>query len=115
MPRRSAARGSRHPGVAARKRRFSLRRYWPRATTRRRWARRFKRAPRGVQLVIGAAVLGAIALSINWVYQVARKPSELFFPVSGTLYKTPAETWRAYQPAFEKYSTSIMTPQLLAA
>jgi len=56
-----------------------------------------------------------ISLTINWIYQVARKPSELFFPVSGTLFKTPAETWRAYHPAFEKYSTSIMTPELLAA
>jgi hypothetical protein len=57
----------------------------------------------------------AISLTINWIYQVVRKPSELFFPVSGTLFKTPTETWRAYQPAFEKFSTSIMTPELLAA
>jgi hypothetical protein len=54
-------------------------------------------------------------LAVNWIYQVIHKPSELFFPVSGTLYKTPAETWREYEPAFEKYSTSIMTPELLAA
>ena len=56
-----------------------------------------------------------LSLTINWIYQVIRKPSELFFPVSGTLYKTPAETWREYQPAFEKYSTDVMTPELLAA
>jgi hypothetical protein len=56
-----------------------------------------------------------VSLTINWVYQVARKPSELFFPVGSTLNKTPAETWREYQPAFEKYSTAIMTPELLAA
>src|SRR5262249_31475372 len=47
--------------------------------------------------------------------QVARKPSELFFPVGAALNKTPAETWLEYQPAFEKYSTRIMTPELLAA
>ena len=29
--------------------------------------------------------------------------------------KTPTETWREYQSAFERYSTAIMTPQLLAA
>ncbi len=44
-----------------------------------------------------------------------RKPSELFFPVSGTLNKAPAETWTSYAPLFEKYSTSVMTPELLAA
>jgi hypothetical protein len=66
-------------------------------------------------VVLCLVLAATISLTINWIYQVVRKPSELFFPVSGTLYKTPTETWRAYQPAFEKYSTSIMTPQLLAA
>ncbi len=61
------------------------------------------------------ALAATLSLTINWIYQVVRKPTELFFPVEGTLYKTPAETWRQYQPAFEKYSTSIMTPALLAA
>jgi hypothetical protein len=46
---------------------------------------------------------------------VARKPTELFFPVSGVLNKTPAETWREYGPAFRAHSTAIMTPELLAA
>ena len=54
-------------------------------------------------------------LAVNWVYQVARKPSELFFPVSGTLNKTPAETWRRYSPLFQKYSTKVISPELLAA
>jgi hypothetical protein len=31
------------------------------------------------------------------------------------LNKSPAETWREYRSAFEKYSTSVMTPELLAA
>ncbi|MDP9083213.1 MAG: lytic transglycosylase domain-containing protein [Pseudomonadota bacterium] len=52
---------------------------------------------------------------LNWVYQVVRKPSELFFPVSGTLNKTPAETWRQYAPLFEKYSTNVLSPEFLAA
>ena len=60
-------------------------------------------------------IAATLSLTVNWIYQVIRKPSELFFPVSGTLYKTPVETWREYQPAFEKYSTDIMTPELLAA
>jgi len=61
------------------------------------------------------AITAILALAVNWIYQVIHKPSELFFPVSGTLYKTPAETWREYAPLFRKYSTSIMTPELLAA
>jgi len=63
--------------------------------------------------VLGIAA--AVFLAVNWVYQVAHKPSELFFPVSGTLYKSPPETWNEYGSLFEKYSTDIMTPALLAA
>ena len=46
---------------------------------------------------------------------MARKPAELFFPVSGALSKTPAETWRSYAPIFRAHSTAVMTPELLAA
>lgn len=53
--------------------------------------------------------------AVNWVVQVARKPTELFFPVSGVLHKTPAETWRSYAPIFREHSTAVMTPELLAA
>ena len=53
--------------------------------------------------------------ALNWSYQVVRKPSELFFPVSGTLNKAPAETWRQYAPLFRKYSTQVISPDLLAA
>ena len=66
-----------------------------------------------MQLVISAALV--LAISLNWTYQVIRKPSELFFPVSATLYKTPTETWRQYAPIFRKHATSVMTPDLLAA
>jgi hypothetical protein len=47
--------------------------------------------------------------------QVVRKPTELFFPVSGVLNKAPAETWRQYGTVFQAHSTTIMTPELLAA
>jgi hypothetical protein len=53
-----------------------------------------------------AAVLTVAVIlwfALNWMYQVVRKPSELFFPVSGTLNKTPAQTWRQYSPLFHKY------------
>jgi hypothetical protein len=82
---------------------------------RRRWWRAFERAPAAMQLIISAAVVLILALVINWIYQVIRKPTELFFPVSATLYKTPTETWQQYAPIFSKYSTRVMTPELLAA
>ena len=54
-------------------------------------------------------------LCINGLYQVVRKPTELFFPVSGTLYKSPRETWRAYEPIFRRHSTAVISPEFLAA
>jgi hypothetical protein len=64
-------------------------------------------------LGVGAALL--LSLIVNWIYQVVRKPSELWFPVSGALYKTPSETWREYSAVFNKYSTGRISPALLAA
>jgi hypothetical protein len=68
-----------------------------------------------VQLITVVAVLLALSLAVNWIYQVIRKPSELLFPVSGTLNKTPVQTWREYGPLFNAFSTNVMTPDLLAA
>lgn len=64
---------------------------------------------------MAALVVLVLWLGVNWIYQVLRKPSELFFPVSGTLNKSPAETWAEYAPIFKKYSTQVMTPDFLAA
>jgi hypothetical protein len=72
-------------------------------------------APFNVQLIAGTAVVVAIWFAANGVYQVLRKPTELYFPVSGVLAKTPAETWRAYAPIFRKHATDVITPDLLAA
>jgi hypothetical protein len=65
--------------------------------------------------VLWVAAIIAVALALNWIYQVVRKPAELFFPVSGALNKTPEETWRQYEPIFRRHSTALMTPELLAA
>ena len=73
------------------------------------------RAPPAVRIGVGVAALLALAFAINGVYQVARKPAELFFPVSGALAKTPAETWRQYEPLFRAHATAVMTPEFLAA
>jgi hypothetical protein len=87
----------------------------PRAAVRRRWWRAFRRMTPPMQ--IGAVLVAAFILwfSVNGIYQVVRKPSELFFPVSGTLYKTPSETWEQYEPIFRQHSTSIISAELLAA
>jgi hypothetical protein len=72
-------------------------------------------APRAVRIVcLAALVLAAFALT-NLVYHVVRKPSELLFFVGGALDKEPIETWRQYEPLFHTYSTSTITPELLAA
>jgi hypothetical protein len=68
-----------------------------------------------MQVLVVLTMTVLLWLALNWIYQVARKPSELFFPVSGTLNKTPAETWRRYAPLFQKYSTKLISPELLAA
>jgi hypothetical protein len=88
---------------------------WPGARTRRRWVRTFRQAPAGLQMFLGAALLIAVWFAANGVYQVVRKPTELFFPVSGVLYRTPAQTWATYQSVFRAHSTAIMTPEFLAA
>jgi hypothetical protein len=69
-------------------------------------------AIRTVVVVVLALVLFAAA---NLVYQVIRKPAEMFFPVSGVLKKMPAETWRQYASFFRAYSTADISPELLAA
>ena len=77
--------------------------------------RAFGHAPGFVQGAVVIAVVAVAWFTVNGLYQVIRKPSELFFPVSGTLNKTPSETWRDYGPLFRRYSTDIVTPELLAA
>ena len=68
-----------------------------------------------IQVGVGITIVLTIGLMLNWTFQVIRKPSELFFPISGTLLKTPAETWRQYGPLFRRHATRVMTPELLAA
>ena len=71
--------------------------------------------PLALRVVVIAIVLLVLWTVVNWTYQVVRKPTELFFPVSGVLSKTPPETWRSYETLFRTHSTAIMAPELLAA
>jgi hypothetical protein len=72
-------------------------------------------APLAVQVLVGAIVILIIWFESNWIYQTIRKPTEVFYPVSDVLIKTPAETWRRYGPLFTKHSTTVITPELLGA
>lgn len=81
----------------------------------RRALRALPAVPLPVRLLAGTVVIVALLAALNWVYQVIRKPAELFFPVSGALFKTPAETWSRYERIFREHSTEVMTPALLAA
>jgi hypothetical protein len=89
--------------------------WWPSAHTRRQWLKTFRRTPGAVQLTVLSVVFVVLFFAVNWTFQVVRKPSELWFPLSGQFYKAPAETWRAYRSLFERHSTAVMTPDLLAA
>jgi len=74
-----------------------------------------RRTPGWFRVASVVVVLMAFSLGVNWVYQVYRKPTELFFPISGTLYKDPAQTWRAYGSLFRRHSTPVASPTFLAA
>lgn len=101
-------------------RRAHARRARPRSARRAapRWRRilvLFLAAPLIIRLIIAGIVIVALWWTVNWVYQVARKPTELFFPLSRTLSKTPVETWRQYGSLFRAHSTAVVSPDLLAA
>ncbi len=81
----------------------------------RRFLRALGAAPIAVRLVVGVVALVAIWSAVNWTYQVVRKPTELFFPLSAVLDASPRETWRRYESLFRAHATATMRPELLAA
>ncbi|HEU4403206.1 MAG TPA: lytic transglycosylase domain-containing protein [Candidatus Polarisedimenticolia bacterium] len=85
------------------------------ARSTRRSIKAWRAAPPPVRVLASLVALLAAWAAANWIYQAIRKPTELFFPVSGALAKAPAETWRSYAPLFNEHSTAIITPELLAA
>ncbi len=115
MARRSGKRRRKSKNQGKRRGGFRWQRLLPAARTRRRWAKVFGGAPGGLKLTVALVVTAVAWLAVNWGYQVLRKPSELLFPVSEALYKDPAQTWDAYAGLFRRHSTSVMTPDLLAA
>jgi hypothetical protein len=66
--------------------------------------------------ILWYCVLGiASFFALNLIYQVIRKPGELFAPISASLSNSPDSTWRRYGPLFEEHSTSVISPEFLAA
>ena len=82
---------------------------------RRRNFRRITRSGwKGAVLLYGIILIVAL-FALNWIYQVVRKPGEIFAPVSASFAKSPESTWRSYGPIFERHSTAIIPPEFLAA
>jgi hypothetical protein len=115
MASRSRSRPSRRPARQARRRSRRVPAVRRLAQAGRRILGSLHRLPPALQVLVGAVVLVTVWAAVNWGYQVLRKPTELFFPVSGTLAKSPAETWRMYGPLFTAHATAVITPELLAA
>jgi hypothetical protein len=60
-------------------------------------------------------LLIGVFFTLNWIYQVARKPGEIFAPFSTSLSKSPDSTWQSYGSLFEEHSTNIISAEFLAA
>ncbi len=85
----------------------------------RLWFRAFRKTvaayPLPLRLLVGGVAVLLVWASVNWVYHAIKKPTEIFFALDETLNKRPPETWRQYGPLFRTHSTSVISPELLAA
>ncbi len=81
----------------------------------RRAALALRGAPLLIRIVVHTVLVVAVWAAANWIVQVARKPTEMFFPVGESLAKAPVQTWRQYGPLFARHSTAVIAPELLAA
>ena len=115
MPRKSATRSKRRRPRSRALRYLRRSPFWPTAVRRRRWLRVFRRLPPLTKTLLVGTALVFVWAFVNVAYQIVRKPTELFFPVSENLFKTPAETWDAYAHLFRRHSTDVITPEFLAA
>ena len=84
----------------------------------RRWrraARLFGSLPVTARIGAVITVFVLVWAAANAMVQVWRKPAEMLFPVSQTLVKSSASTWREYGPLFREHSTPVISAELLAA
>jgi hypothetical protein len=89
-----------------------------RAMRRRR--RRARSAGRGWRRAtlppLAWALIGLTVFALaNYLWQVARKPTELLGLIVPPAPKTPPSTWSEYGPLFAEHSTEVLRPELLAA
>lgn len=84
-----------------------------RTFTRR--SRRFARRHWQRAVIVYCAGVVAGFFTVNALYQIIRKPGEIFAPFSAAFAKTPASTWRSYGALFEEHSTEVIVPEFLAA
>jgi hypothetical protein len=87
------------------------------ARRRRSGATRGRRGARGIALSPAAWLLLLLAAlaALNFVYQVARKPTELLGLVLGPAPKLPRDTWESYGRLCEEHATALVPAELLAA
>lgn len=88
---------------------------------RRRW-REFRsvsktvlKSPPTIRAVVILSGILLLSLGLNWAYHAYNKPSEVLFPLDHALNKSPSQTWKQYGSLFREHSTSVITPELLAA
>ena len=83
---------------------------------RAQWALgKFKAIPTAMWVVVICIAVLAVFSVVNLVYQILRKPTEVFALIPGESNKEPIETWRQYAPLFREYSTTSVSPELLAS
>ena len=88
---------------------------WP-VVQRAQWALgKFKAIPTAMWVVVICIAVLAVFSVVNLVYQILRKPTEVFALIPGESNKEPIETWRQYAPLFREYSTTSVSPELLAS
>lgn len=71
--------------------------------------------PLPIRYLVSGVIILLVWAGVNWMYQAINKPTEVFFALDDTLDKSPSETWRQYGSLFREHSTSVITPDLLAA
>ena len=121
MPPRFHRRNARSPrrkrGRSRRRLRFATPRRFVQSRWRELWTflRAVGKTPPVVRAVVSAGLLVMLWLTLNWTYHAFNKPTEVLFPLDHALAKSPAQTWQEYGTLFREHSTSVITPELLAA
>lgn len=87
-----------------------------RSTPRSRTQSKRRKRLRWQWAIVPGCLFGIVLLfAVNLIYQVMRKPGELFAPFAATFSKSPEATWEHYGTLFAEHATTIITPTFLAA